>query len=151
MINYLFGLLGNIGDFNAYIANNNSFGQEKLTLQYILGILFAPLAFVIGIPLEDIFVAGQLIGEKTVLNEFFAYIHLGEFKNSGLFSNERSIIILTYALSGFSNIASIGIQIGGISSIAPNKKTQLSQMALYALIGGTFACLMTAAVAGMFF
>ncbi|MEC8739275.1 MAG: nucleoside transporter C-terminal domain-containing protein [Bacteroidota bacterium] len=151
MLNYFFALLGNFGDINSMVAKNNNFGQEKLSLQYFLGILFAPFALVIGVPMEDIFLAGQLIGEKTVLNEFFAYMHLSEFKNQRLFSSEKSIIILTYALSGFSNIASIGIQIGGISSIAPNKKTILSQMAIYALIGGTFACLMTAAVAGMFF
>ncbi|HRF76471.1 MAG TPA: nucleoside transporter C-terminal domain-containing protein, partial [Chitinophagales bacterium] len=94
----------------------------------------------------DILAVGQLLGEKTIINEFVAYASLGEMKDS---LDEKSIIIATYALCGFSNFASIGIQIGGIGALAPNQKTNLSQLGIRALLGGTVACFFTAAIAGM--
>ncbi|MGB4929187.1 MAG: nucleoside transporter C-terminal domain-containing protein, partial [Chitinophagales bacterium] len=106
----------------------------------------APVAWLLGTPSADIVAVGQLLGEKTIINEFVAYASLGEMK-SGL--DEKSIIIATYALCGFSNFASIGIQIGGIGALAPNQKTNLSQLGLRALLGGTVACFFTAAIAGM--
>jgi CNT family concentrative nucleoside transporter len=92
---------------------------------------------------------GQLLGEKTILNEFYAYTTLGEMKNAGVITNERTIVLVTYALCGFSNFASIGIQIGGIGSLAPGKRAMLSELGIKALIGGTLACLLTAAIVGM--
>jgi CNT family concentrative nucleoside transporter len=92
---------------------------------------------------------GQLLGEKTILNEFFAYTTLGKLKSSHILINQKSIIIATYALCGFSNFASIGIQIGGIGSLAPNQRQTLSEFGIKALIGGSFACFMTAIIAGM--
>jgi CNT family concentrative nucleoside transporter len=93
--------------------------------------------------------SGQIIGEKTILNEFYAYSTLAGVKDSGALSDVRAQIILTYALCGFSNIASIGIQIGGIGSLAPNRRALLAQMGLRALIGGSIACFLTACVASM--
>jgi CNT family concentrative nucleoside transporter len=116
----------------------------------ILGYLFSPVAWLIGVPGNDIMMVGQLLGEKTILNEFFAYTTLGEMKDSGRLLNEKSIIIATYALCGFSNFASIGIQIGGVGSLAPSRRALLSQLGVKALIGGTIACLFTAAIVGMF-
>jgi CNT family concentrative nucleoside transporter len=91
---------------------------------------------------------GQLLGEKTILNEFVAYISLAELKNSGQFIEEKSIIISTYILCGFANFASIGIQIGGIGSLAPNRKSDLSKLGILALIAGTLASLLTAVMVG---
>ena len=118
----------------------------------ILGYLFAPLAWIIGIDLNDIVLAGQLLGEKTVINEFIAYLSLKDIIASGgsEIIQKRTIVILTYALCGFSNFSSIGIQIGGIGSIAPNQRSTLARLGLRSLIGGTLACLMTATIAGIF-
>ncbi len=119
----------------------------------ILGYIFAPLAWVIGIEGQDIILSGQLLGKKTVVNEFIAYLSLKDMIAGvgGAHLQNRSIIILTYALCGFSNFASIGIQIGGISSIAPNQRSTLARLGMRALLGGTLACLMTATIAGMLF
>ena len=92
---------------------------------------------------------GQLLGEKTILNEFIAYTSLGEMKAAGLFKEEKSVIMATYILCGFANFSSIGIQIGGIGSLIPNRKDLLSKLGIRALIGGTLACLFTAVVVGM--
>jgi len=94
---------------------------------------------------------GQLLGEKTILNEFVAYTSLGKMQFAQMFKEEKSIIMATYILCGFSNFASIGIQIGGIGSLAPNKRTTLSELGIKALIGGTVASLFTAVIVGMLF
>jgi CNT family concentrative nucleoside transporter len=102
-----------------------------------------------GVCKEDMFLVGQLLGEKTILNEFVAYSSLGEMKKAGVFFEEKSIIMATYILCGFANFASIGIQIGGIGSLAPNKKGILAKYGFKALIGGTLASLFTAVIVGM--
>ena len=102
-----------------------------------------------GVCKEDMFLVGQLLGEKTVLNEFVAYLSLGEMKNASLFVEQKSIIIATYILCGFANFASIGIQIGGIGSLAPKRRGDLSRLGVLALIGGTLASLFTAVIVGM--
>jgi CNT family concentrative nucleoside transporter len=121
----------------------------ELSLQYIMGIIFAPLAWLMGIDYGQLMMSGQIIGEKTVLNEFYAYGTLANLKNSGALTDPRTQIILTYALCGFSNIASIGIQIGGIGALAPNQRSTLAQLGLKALLGGSIACFLTACVASM--
>jgi CNT family concentrative nucleoside transporter len=122
---------------------------DGFSLQFILGMIFSPLAWVLGVSANDMLLVGQLLGEKTILNEFFAYTTLGKLKSSHILINQKSIIIATYALCGFSNFASIGIQIGGIGSLAPNQRQTLSEFGIKALIGGSFACFMTAIIAGM--
>ena len=125
-------------------------GGEPLTLQQILGWFFAPLAFCMGVPWDEAGLIGTLLGEKLVLTEFIAYLHLGEIMaNQPGALSERSALIASYALCGFANFASIGIQIGGIGGIAPNKLSALSQMGLKAMIGGTLAAFMTATIAGV--
>ena len=94
---------------------------------------------------------GQLIGEKTVLNEFVAYLSLGELRSSGAFVHEKSIIMSTYLLCGFANFASIGIQIGGIGALIPGRKGLLSELGIRALLGGTLACMFTAVIVGMLY
>lgn len=122
---------------------------EALSLEVILGWIFAPLAWMLGVPYEDIVIVGQFLGEKTIINEFVAYVSLGEAKDGGEIVHFKSVIIATYALCGFANFSSIGIQIGGIGALAPGKRTQLAALGLKAMIGGTIAAFMTAAVAGM--
>ncbi|MCB0641684.1 MAG: Na+ dependent nucleoside transporter [Phaeodactylibacter sp.] len=122
---------------------------EGLTFTYILGLIFAPFAWILGTPAEDVMVIGQLLGQKTVINEFLAYAELNSLRESGLTMQPKSIIIATYALCGFANFASIGIQIGGISAIAPGQRKNLTELGIKALIGGTIASFLTAAIAGM--
>ncbi len=124
---------------------------EGLTLTYILGLVFAPVAWILGTPSEDILVIGQLLGQKTVLNEFVAYAELNNLRTAGVPISDKGLIIVTYALCGFSNFASIGIQIGGISSLAPGQRKNLTEFGIKALIGGTIACFLTAALAGIFY
>jgi len=141
-------LIGQWTGLNAIIAANTQY--TTLSFQFLVGYAFAPIAWLMGVPTNDIFLVGQLLGEKTILNEFYAYKTLGEMKLTGLFTSEKSVIMATYILCGFSNFASIGIQIGGIGSLIPTRKGLLSKLGLRALLGGTLACLFTAVVVGMF-
>lgn len=149
MFNYVFMKVGSVTELNEKIVLITNGAYDGLSLQYILGLFFAPLAWLLGVPSADIMQVGQLLGEKTILNEFFAYSSLGQMKEAGKFTSERSIIIATYALCGFANFASIGIQIGGIGAIAPGQRKNLAALGIKALIGGTIACFMTAAIAGV--
>ena len=117
-----------------------------LNLEFILALVFAPIAWLLGVPGTDVFLVAQLLGTKTVLNEFFGYIELAKYTQV---LSIKSVIIATYALCGFSNFSSIGIQIGGIGAIAPGQKKNLAAFGIKALIGGTIACFITAAIAGM--
>jgi len=119
-----------------------------ITLQKVFGYVFWPFAFVMGVPTADCFHIGQLMGEKMILNEFVAYASLSEMLRSGVELQRRSVVIATYALCGFANFSSIGIQLGGIGGIAPSRTDDLSKIALRAMIGGTIAAMMTATVAG---
>ena len=141
--------IGGPTGLNDQINQQTAGRYSGLSLQYILGNLFAPIAWIIGVPSADIVTVGQLLGEKTILNEFFAYASLSDLKNSGLLTSNRSIVIATYSLCGFANFASIGIQIGGIGGLAPSQQSNLAKFGIKALIGGTIAALMTATIAGM--
>lgn len=141
-------LIGQYSGLNAIILANT--GYDGLSFQFLVGYAFSPIAWLMGVPSEDIFLVGQLLGEKTILNEFYAYKTLGEMKWGGQFVHEKSMIMATYILCGFSNFASIGIQIGGIGTLIPNRKGLLSQLGMRALLGGTLACLLTAVLVGMF-
>ena len=142
-------IIGAPTGLNDVIASATEGRYDGFSLQYILGNVFAPIAWIIGVPAEDMIVVGQLLGEKTILNEFFAYASLSELKQAGAIVNYRSIVIATYALCGFANFASIGIQIGGIGVLAPTQRTTLAKFGIKALIGGTVAALLTATIAGM--
>ena len=141
--------LGGWSGLNAWIAETTSGRYTELSLQFVMGLIFAPLAWLMGIDAGSQMVAGQIIGAKTILNEFYAYGTLAKLKESGVLSDPRAQIILTYALCGFSNIASIGILIGGIGALAPNQRPVLAQLGLKALLGGSIACFLTACVAAM--
>ena len=147
MANYILFKIGLWTDINGWIAENTRYSE--LSFNMILGYIGAPIAWLMGVCKEDMFLVGQLLGEKTVLNEFVGYMSLGEMKNAGLFAEQKSIIIATYILCGFANFASIGIQIGGIGSLVPKRRGDLSRLGILALIGGTLASLFTAVIVGM--
>mgnify|MGYP003652596829 CR=1 FL=1 len=134
-----------------YLAQDDSLESlwRTLSIEKLLGWLLAPLAFIMGVPMVDCVKVGQLIGIKTVVNEFFAYIQLGTMLSNNEFVHPRSVIIAVYSLCGFANFSSIAIQIGGIGGIAPERRSDLAKLGLRAMIAGTIACLMTATVAGM--
>jgi len=137
--------------FVAMVAMVNwCFGLFGLSFDQVLGWVFSPLAFLIGIPWEESAVIGQLLGKKMVLTELIAYSSLRDLMLGGTaVLSERSAVIASYALCGFANFASIGIQIGGIGGIAPERQSDLAALGLRAMLGGTIAALMTAAVAGV--
>ena len=149
MVNYfLNNFIGDSTNLNSTIASFTDGKYDGLTLQFLLGYLLAPLTWLMGVCKEDMILVGQLLGEKTILNEFVAYISLSELKESGQFFQEKSIIISTYILCGFANFLSIGIQIGGIGSLAPSRTGDLSKLGVLALIAGTLASLLTAVIVG---
>ena len=134
---------------NAWIAETTGGVYQTFSLEFIAGMICAPVAWLIGIDPGHLMVSGQLLGTRTVLNEFISYLQLGQMKSAGTFTDERALIILTYALCGFANIVSIGIQVGGIGALAPEKRGDLARLGGRALLGGSLACFLTACVAGM--
>ncbi|RKS56079.1 CNT family concentrative nucleoside transporter [Gillisia mitskevichiae] len=150
MINYLLGWIGGITHLNGLMAEYTPYA--KFSLESILGTVFAPLMWLIGVAREDMMLMGQLLGIKLAASEFVGYIQLADLKNpmNALSLNyEKSVIMATYMLCGFANFASIGIQIGGIGSLAPGQRKVLSEFGMKALLGGTIASLLSATIAGM--
>lgn len=150
MINYGLLKIGTIGGLNEWISANSPY--SAFSLEAILGTVFAPLMWLIGVAKEDVMLMGQLLGIKLAASEFIGYIQLADLKNvtnATHLTYNKSIIMATYMLCGFANFASIGIQIGGIGSLAPGQRKQLSKFGMKALIGGTIASLISATIAGM--
>ncbi len=147
------GILGGIGDWtslNNWIAANSPY--DKFSLEAILGTIFAPLMWLIGVANEDVMLMGQLLGIKLAASEFVGYIQLAELKNMASAAHltyNKSVIMATYMLCGFANFASIGIQIGGIGSLAPGQRKTLSEFGMKAVLGGSLASLLSATIAGM--
>lgn len=149
MFNFIVGKIGLYTQLNPMIAEMTNGQYTSLSLQFILGYSFAPLMWLIGISLPDIALAGRLLGEKVIMTEFIGYVSLAQLKEAAAFADPKTIIMATYMLCGFANFASIGIQIGGIGSLAPGKRVLLSQFGLKALLGGTLAALMSATIVGI--
>jgi concentrative nucleoside transporter, CNT family len=150
MINYTLSWIGGWSGLNDVIAANTPY--SKFSLETVLGIVFAPLMWLIGVATEDVMLMGQLLGIKLAASEFVGYIQLAELKNVAStihFTYDKSVIMATYMLCGFANFASIGIQIGGIGSLAPGQRKTLSEFGLKAVIGGSIASLLSATIAGM--
>jgi CNT family concentrative nucleoside transporter len=150
MINGILGWVGDVTTLNTWMAANTPY--QSFSLEAILGTVFAPLMWLIGVAKEDVMMMGQLLGIKLAASEFVGYIQLADLKNIANTTHltyEKSIIMATYMLCGFANFASIGIQIGGIGSLAPGQRKQLSKFGMKALIGGTIASLISATIAGM--
>ena len=150
MFNGILGWLGDWTSLNSWVAANSSYSE--LSIEAILGTIFAPLMWLIGVAKEDMMMMGQLLGIKLAASEFVGYIQLADLKNienAAHLTYEKSIIMATYMLCGFANFASIGIQIGGIGSLAPGQRKTLSKFGMKALIGGSIASLISATIAGM--
>jgi concentrative nucleoside transporter, CNT family len=150
MANGILEWFGDITSFNEWVAANSVY--PSLSLEAVLGTVFSPLMWLIGVPKEDMMLMGQLLGIKLVASEFIGYIQLADLKNvsNAMHLNyEKSIIMATYMLCGFANFASIGIQIGGIGSLAPGQRKLLSKFGMRALLGGSIASLISATIAGM--
>ncbi|NER12556.1 Na+ dependent nucleoside transporter [Leptobacterium flavescens] len=150
MINYGFSTLGRVGGLNDTIAANTPYAG--LSLEFVLGYVFSPFMWLIGVAKEDMALMGQLLGIKLAASEFVGYIQLAELKNPANvvhFTYQKSVIMATYMLCGFANFASIGIQIGGIGSLAPGQRKTLSEFGMKAVLGGTLASLLSATIAGM--
>jgi concentrative nucleoside transporter, CNT family len=149
LINFVFFKIGDWTTLNPIIAEYSGHRFDGLSLQFLLGNIFAPLMWLIGVPAPDVVLVGQLLGEKVILNEFIGYTSLSGLIANDSFSSVKSIIMATYMLCGFANFGSIGIQIGGIGSLAPNQRTLLSRFGFRALLGGTLASLFSATIVGM--
>ena len=150
MINGILTGVGDLTGINDWIAANSS--DTELSLESILETIFAPLMYIIGVASEDLNLMGQLLGIKLVASEFVAYTQLAELKNMAAavhLTYDKSVLMATYMLCGFANFASIGIQIGGIGTIAPSQKKTLSELGFRALIAGSLASLLSATIAGM--
>ena len=140
-----------VAAFDALIVWVGELLRQEWSLGIFLGYVFSPLAWAMGIPKADVLHAGELLGLKMVANEFVAYSQLTDWQkpDSAVQLTERTQTILTYALAGFANFASVGIQIGGIGSLVPERQKDLARIAVKAMLGGTLACFMTACIAGI--
>ncbi len=150
MLNGILGWIGEVTTLDSFIAANTPY--DKFSLEAVLGTVFAPLMWLIGVAKEDMMLMGQLLGIKLVASEFVGYIQLADLKNPANplhLTYNKSVIMATYMLCGFANFASIGIQIGGIGSLAPGQRKTLSEFGMKALLGGTIASLLSATIAGM--
>lgn len=152
MLNFILNnVIGQYTGLNNNLPYTESFQNKGLTLQYIFGVLFSPIVWLMGVPNSDIMLVGQLVGQKTAINEFYAYEQLSGLLAAGAITNPKSIAISTFALCGFTNFSSIGIMIGGITSLAPGKRSQVVELSWRALIAAALACFCTAALAGLFY
>jgi concentrative nucleoside transporter, CNT family len=146
LLNYMLFKIGDWTHINSIIASGGFY--EGLTFESISGYLLAPFSWLLGVEWQDCMYFGQLLGEKTIVNEFVAYPHLGDIQDE---LSQKTVIMATYVLCGFANIVSIGIQVGGIGILVPERKPTLAKLGALALLGGTLACMSTAVVAGIFY
>lgn len=150
LANYLLeGLLGRYTGLNEWIVSVTDGKAQGLTFQFILGVILAPFMWLIGIPSPDIMHVGSLLGQKTILNEFVAYFQLQEWKDAGMFMYQKSILMSTYILCGFANISSIGILLGGMGVLAPEKKEMITRFGFPAMIAGALVSVLSATIIGM--
>ncbi|MCS6795652.1 MAG: NupC/NupG family nucleoside CNT transporter, partial [Raineya sp.] len=148
LLNGFLGWIGEITELNIWVKNSTNGVFEKLSLQYIFGLIGQPVAWLMGADWDKSLVVGSLIGQKTAINEYIAYDQLAKFKQIQGLLDSKSIVIATFALCGFANFSSIAIQIGGIGGMAPNRQSDLSRLGLRALLGGSLATFMSATIAG---
>ena len=143
MIALINGIIGGIGGL---------FGIEGLTLQVLLGYVFQPLAYLIGVPWSEAGIAGQMIGMKLAVNEFVGYLEFAQYlqADAAVMLSDKTKAIITFALCGFANLSAIAILIGGIGSMAPNRRSDIARLGMKAVIAGTLANLMSATIAGLF-
>lgn len=150
MANYILdNLIGHYTGLNAWITEITNGKSTGLTFQFIIGVVMAPFMWLVGVPTGDMMLVGSLLGQKTILNEFVAFVQFQEWKEAGMFISQKSVIMTTYILCGFANISSIGILIGGIGVLAPDKKGLITRLGPAALIGGGLVSILSATLVGM--
>lgn len=142
-------VIGRYTGLNQWIVEFTGGKAQGLTFQFILGLITAPFMWLIGVPTQDIMLVGSLLGQKTILNEFVAYFQLQEWKDAGLFIYQKSVLMSTYILCGFANISSIGILLGGLGVLAPEKRGLISRIGVLAMIGGALVSVLSATIIGM--
>jgi len=149
LCNFVLTKIGSISGLNERIVAFTDGKSQGLTFQFILGLVLSPFMWLIGVPTPDIMLVGSLLGQKTVLNEFVAYFQLEQWKDAGMFLYQKSILMSTYILCGFANISSIGILIGGLGVLAPEKRSLVTKFGFPAMVGGTLVSIMSATIIGM--
>lgn len=142
-------VIGRYTGLNQWIVEFTGGKAQGLTFQFILGLITAPFMWLIGVPTPDIMLVGSLLGQKTILNEFVAYFQLQEWKDAGLFIYQKSVLMSTYILCGFANISSIGILLGGLGVLAPEKRGLISRIGVLAMVGGALVSVLSATIIGM--
>ncbi|MDR1203150.1 MAG: Na+ dependent nucleoside transporter, partial [Tannerellaceae bacterium] len=150
LVNYISSnIIGHYTGLNGWITEFTNGKSEGLTFQFITGTILAPFMWLIGVPADDIMVVGSLLGQKTILNEFVAYAQMQEWKAAGMFVYEKSMLMSTYILCGFANISSIGILLGGMGVLAPEKRGMITRFGFPAMVGGALVSIMSATIIGM--
>lgn len=150
LANYIMDdLIGKYTGLNEWIVKVTDGKSEGLTFQFIVGIVLAPFMWLIGVPTADITTVGSLLGQKTILNEFVAYAQMQQWKEAGMFVYQKSVLMSTYILCGFANISSIGILLGGMGVLAPEKRPMITRFGLPAMIGGALVSILSATIIGM--
>jgi CNT family concentrative nucleoside transporter len=150
LVNYICeGLIGRYTGLNDWVVAVTNGKSEGFTIHFILGVLLSPLMWLIGIPVDDMMTVGALLGQKTVLNEFVAYFQMQQWKTAGVFVYEKSILMSTYLLCGFANISSIGILLGGLGVLAPEKRPIIARIGFHAMIAGAAVSILSATIVGM--
>lgn len=150
LANYILeGLIGRYTGLNEWIVSITDGRSQGLTFQFVLGVILSPFMWLIGVPYQDSMLVGSLLGQKTILNEFVAYYQLQEWKDASLFLSQKSVIMSTYILCGFANISSIGILLGGMGVLAPEKREMITRFGVPAMIAGALVSVLSATIIGM--
>lgn len=148
LLNYLLGMIGNWTQIDDWINHTSGGKYNKLSLEFVIGIIFSPLAWACGVNWADSSLVGQLIGQKLIFTEFVGFVNLASMKESHLFTDPRSVIMATYMLCGFANFASIGVIIGGLGTLAPARKPEIASIALLSMVAGMLTSLLSATIIG---
>ena len=150
LVNYIScDIIGKYTGLNEWIEEFTDGKSNGLTFQFLLGAITAPFMWLIGVPSEDMMIVGSLLGQKTILNEFVAYMQMQQWREAGLFVYDKSVVMSTYLLCGFANISSIGILLGGLGVLAPEKKGLISRMGVKSMIAGMMVAILSATIIGM--
>jgi CNT family concentrative nucleoside transporter len=150
LLNYVCeGVIGRYTGLNDWVASVTNGKSESFSIHFIVGVVLSPLMWLIGIPVEDMLSVGALVGQKTVLNEFVAYFQMQQWKSIGIFTYEKSVIMSTYLLCGFANFSSIGILLGGLGVLAPEKRPMIAQLGIRAMLTGAAVSVLSATIVGM--
>ena len=150
MVNYLCeGIIGRYTGLNEWVVAVTHGKAQGFTIHFIVGVLLTPLMWLIGVPVDDLMTVGALVGQKTVLNEFVAYFQMQQWKIAGVFVYEKSIVMSTYLLCGFANIASVGILLGALGVLAPDKRPVIAQLGFRAMFAGAAVSILSATIIGM--